>query len=224
MEGCSRDALDLAERGESRRSTQNESTTGLADTSSRSATLPVGFEEDITAATGRTGAARRRQYSSDWQFFPACERQFFLVLDYLSAKSWAKFCEIEQLERENRGRGLEDYKEHMPANEYGKKKEDLMNGLITDMKDYSQISHSFICIMSQHAPNVQYVNEYRQWAPDNASLDSLDHISVGNNYRSVGPRPSMVDSVLHSVLKMVESIRVRPLDRASGVSQTQSSI
>ncbi|KAK3344145.1 hypothetical protein B0T25DRAFT_556259 [Lasiosphaeria hispida] len=209
--------MDLAERGESCRSTQNEGTASLVNTPSRSATLPVGLEEDITAATGRTGAARRRQFSRDWQFFPACERQFSLVLDYLSAKSWAKYCEIEQLERKNRGQGLHDYKEHimMSDDEYGKKKEELMNEQIAIVEKYAQIFHSAIGIMNQHPPNVQHVNEYRLWASENASLDTSDYISDGDNYRSLGPRPSMVDSVLHSLFKTVESIRYSRRQKAT---------
>ncbi|KAM7214459.1 hypothetical protein V8F06_010153 [Rhypophila decipiens] len=101
--------------------------------------------------TGRTGSARLRQMATELRFFPACERQLFMVLEYLSAKLWELQEELERLERQNREAHGEEYKEHQPDTEYGKQKEVLMKELTKLVKTYCPLFPSVLLAGSRQS-------------------------------------------------------------------------
>ncbi|KAK4199691.1 hypothetical protein QBC40DRAFT_328398 [Triangularia verruculosa] len=142
----------------------------------------------IFEATGRTGSTRHKQNCREWCFFPACERQFSLVLDYWAAKSWDTYHEIELLEHHNRAQNLDDYKKRRPDNEYGKKKEELMERLTKETKVFLSTFNLANALMHQHSPSTTSVWEYRQWAHLRLapSPEPTDYFFAAENYKALG--------------------------------------
>ncbi|KAK3325810.1 hypothetical protein B0H66DRAFT_549438 [Apodospora peruviana] len=198
--------LDL-ERGETFRPSTTIEESPSTPTFSTSTAVPstTGEEEDdINEATGRTGSARRKQWTREWQFFPACERQVSMTLDYLAAGLWDTFRDIESLERQNRERGRHDYRDHRPDNEFGEKKAKLMDKMTADVERYLRIFSNAITVMNQSTPNVRNVNDYRWWAYSaNIPSEPSDHVLCASNYRTLNPRPSMVDTFMHSTFQVM---------------------
>ncbi|KAK4216758.1 hypothetical protein QBC37DRAFT_80649 [Rhypophila decipiens] len=160
---------------------------------------------DEDCLTGRTGSARLRQKALELRFFPACERQLFVVLEYHSAKLWELQKELELLERRNREAKGTEYKKHQADNDYGKQKDMLMKKLTNAVKTYFKIFQNANGVLSQPSPEVQYVNSYRQWASCHLSPDPADDHHAADNYRFVGPRPSSIDASFHSFIDSVST-------------------
>ncbi|KAK0745177.1 hypothetical protein B0T21DRAFT_280959 [Apiosordaria backusii] len=57
--------------------------------------------------------------------------------------------------------------------------------------------------MLQHQPSTTSINEYRQWAHHRLAPtpDPTDYLFAAENYRALGSRPSMIDELVHSVVK-----------------------
>ncbi|KAK4173449.1 hypothetical protein QBC36DRAFT_57403 [Triangularia setosa] len=203
-------SLDLSERGE-----VPTATIQTPSPLSTSATLQgTEFElpevkKNKDEALGRTKSALHKELCQEWCFFPALQAQFSLALDYWAARVRQTFQELESLERENYAQGRDDYKEHRSDNQYGIRKEELMNRLTSELKEFSTLFSSANSIMHQHAPNAGVLDEYRTWSSDVVGPDEADDELYAENYRAVGPRPSMIDEFLHSVVKMIARLWMR---------------
>ncbi|KAK4166401.1 hypothetical protein QBC43DRAFT_313623 [Cladorrhinum sp. PSN259] len=156
-------------------------------------------EEDITNATGQTGCARRRQASNEWRFFPTCEQEFCLVLGHCCHKVRRTRRAIEDLERRNREQGLNDYKEFLPDNEYGKEREKLMDQLAVELDRYASFFIQANTIMYQPAPHVRYVKEFRQWAYFHVTEDPEEDTCAAENYRVLGRPQSVIEGLIHDM-------------------------
>ncbi|KAK4166400.1 hypothetical protein QBC43DRAFT_313617 [Cladorrhinum sp. PSN259] len=216
------DELDIAECGEfkiyeetlkNRKGSTCVSVTEISSPGDEDVVEEGEQEEDIDSTTGQTGSARRKTFCREWLFFPAGERQFSMVIDYWHAKSAATFNDIVELERGNRQRGREDYKSHWIETddpEYGEKKEKLMEQLTAQVEKHLTIFGLAKEVMSQHSPHHEYVNDYFQWAyDDNVAPNHFDNALGVNNYRALGPRPSMIDAMIHGMFKRVVHFGVK---------------
>ncbi|KAK3995903.1 hypothetical protein QBC44DRAFT_366286 [Cladorrhinum sp. PSN332] len=209
------DLADLAERGELEKPELGNETTSI-ETSAEISPTEVDSseaegaaekedeekeqEEHIDDATGQTGCARRKQASHEWLFFPACEREFCLVLEYWCYKARRTRLAIEELERRNKEEGREDYKKHLPDHaddEYGKEKERLMNQLTAELEKYRDFFYQANGIISQPAPQVRYVNEFREWAWTRVAHDPVDDSCAAENYRVLGRPQSTIEGFIH---------------------------
>lgn len=74
-------------------------------------------------------------------FFPACERQISMVLDYLAADLWTTYKEIEDLELQDRRRGGVDYQKHRSHGKFGEEKMKLMEKMMVDIERYRMSCH-----------------------------------------------------------------------------------
>lgn len=63
--------------------------------------------------------------------------------------------------------------------------------------------------MHQHTPNGSMVSEYRLWSSNVVGSDSSDRELFAENYRALGPRPSMIDEFVHSVVKTSAMLWIR---------------
>ncbi|KAK5654138.1 hypothetical protein OQA88_7569 [Cercophora sp. LCS_1] len=160
-------------------------------------------EEHIDTVTGQTGCSRRKQYTREWMFFPACERQISLVLDYLAADLWAIQKELEDLESRNRSKMGLGYQMHRPGGDFGEKKGVLMEKLITGVERYFRIFNNGIAVMNQASPTTRTVDDFRAWACTKIAPDPSDPFLCAKNYRVLGQRPSVIDNMMHSVIQVV---------------------
>ncbi|VBB83924.1 Putative protein of unknown function [Podospora comata] len=204
------DNLNLSERGEvPATGTRAGSLASTCPTlQGTGVSCPEG-EENKDEALGRAKCALYKELCQEWCFFPALQAQFSLALDYWAAKVLGTFRDIKSLERENHAQGCHDYKEHRPDNEYGKKKEELAIRLTNELKEFSTLFNSANVIMHQHTPNGSMVSEYRLWSSNVVGSDSSDRELFAENYRALGPRPSMIDEFVHSVVKTSAMLWIR---------------
>ncbi|KAK4457835.1 hypothetical protein QBC42DRAFT_31994 [Cladorrhinum samala] len=212
MAGISIDEIDLAERGQ-----VEEPESGMGPTT-RSSKTPTGTSqahtevpfqeereaatgnmEDINTASGQAGCARRKQLSREWLFFPACEVEFCLVMEYWCYRARRTREAIEELERRNKELGREDYKHHLPDNEYGREREKLMNQLTMELEKYRDFFSQGNIIFQQPAPHVRYVNEFRQWAYTRVAHDPIDDECEAENYRVIGKPQSVIEGLIHDM-------------------------
>ncbi|KAK4232445.1 hypothetical protein QBC38DRAFT_279 [Podospora fimiseda] len=213
------DPADLAERGELEQSISNKETISSGIEGSTKLSNPDVVEaskaedteeeedkesrqdqqtqeEHINDATGHTGCARRRQASREWLFCAACEREFCLAIDHWCYKLRRTRLAIEEHERRNREEGLEDYKEHLPNNEYGKEKERLMNQLTMELAKFGDLVCKFNGIMSQQPPRVRHLNDFRVWAWTRIADDPVDEPCGAENYRVFGRAQSTIEGLI----------------------------
>ncbi|KAK3353006.1 hypothetical protein B0T25DRAFT_198972 [Lasiosphaeria hispida] len=57
--------------------------------------------------------------------------------------------------------------------------------------------------MNQSAPTHRTVSDFRWWALGNTVPYPSEHDLCANNYRLLGPRPSVIDSLMHSTFQVV---------------------
>ena len=196
---CSEKEVDL-ERGD----TFSSATTEVEELPSPTSTVAPStgdVEEDINQATGQTGRARRKQFTREWQFFPACERQTCMVLDYLAANLWAMYNDIELLERQNRESGSRDYTEHIPEGKFGEEKGKLMEQMAVETERYLSIFSKATIVWNQSAPHHRTVTDFKYWARDNIAHEPSLDVLCANNYKVLGPPPSTIDGIMHRVLE-----------------------
>ncbi|KAK0715828.1 hypothetical protein B0H67DRAFT_645522 [Lasiosphaeris hirsuta] len=125
-----------------------------------------------------------------------------MALEYLAASLCNTFKDIEDLERENREEGRHDYKEHRPENKFGEQKGVLMEKMIADIERYVRIFSNSVTVMNQSAPTTRIVNDFRWWAFGNIAPRPAENAFCANNYRLLGPRPSVIDSLMHSAFQV----------------------
>ncbi|KAK4232492.1 hypothetical protein QBC38DRAFT_462884 [Podospora fimiseda] len=208
------DELDLAERGESKGSDQSlnddKRSTAFSLTEVPSSEQEANnYEEDFASVTGQTGSARRKTFSREWLYFAAGERQSSLVLDYWSAMSWKTYDDVVKLELQNREQGLKDYMEHRPNNEYGERKGKLMDQLTREVVNFLTVFSLANTVMNQHSPHAQYIQDYEAWACSNVTPNPFGPVLGVNNFRALGPRPSMIDALIHIMFKKVTFLYMR---------------
>ncbi|KAK0672325.1 hypothetical protein QBC41DRAFT_299812 [Cercophora samala] len=203
------DILDLSERGEALRDTPSMSSSAgiTTETSSRTTTenqsQKAVLDKVKEPVFGRAGCALFKQKCREWDYFPTLEAEFSFTLEYLAAKAQSTFREIEVLEQQNRMDGRDDYKFHSPDNEFGHKKDELTTELLLTLEKYDEggLFHVANTVMNQHAPTDVLVHERRRWSRDKVAFDPLDRKLSARNYRALGPRPSLVDNFLQSIVK-----------------------
>ncbi|KAK4199656.1 hypothetical protein QBC40DRAFT_281507 [Triangularia verruculosa] len=196
------DNVNLSERGEASAASPATGSPISASATLQGTEFPFPeAKENEDDTPGHTGIALYKKLCREWCFFPALEAEFSLALGFWAAGVRNTFQELKLLERENQAQGLEDYKQHRPNGEFGARKEELMNRLTVELKEFSTLFNSANGIMHQHAPNVTVLNEFRGWCFNRLGLDPSDSGLAAENYKALGPRPSMIDEFLHSVVK-----------------------
>ncbi|KAK0666690.1 hypothetical protein QBC41DRAFT_357938 [Cercophora samala] len=152
----------------------------------------------------------------EWLFFPACEAQFSFILDHWAAKSKETFQEVKELERENQAQGRDDYKKCVTDNDFGRKKQELVDRLTMECKELGTIFTLANTIMHQHSPSQTLTEQYHLWCWDKGLDPEYSGCGLpAEGYRSLGPRPSAIDDFVVSAAET--------LSKAASSVKTQTS-